>query len=70
MFQLVSTTTPNSPAEVISKNNLEESIIQNAPFAFGFLEFILGFQKYLNAPLGVLFIGIIPYELLRKHLNM
>ena len=41
--QLLSCTLPDTFAEVNCKHNLKTSIIWNAPFSAGFLEYILGF---------------------------
>jgi hypothetical protein len=54
---------------MISKNNLETSIIQNAAFEAGFLEILLDFLTSMNAPLLARLLGSITYKLIRKHLN-
>ena len=68
-YQLVSTTTPNTPPEVTSKDFLETSINQGAPFASGFLGINLDFLKSQNAPFLARFLGLINYELIRNSLN-
>ncbi len=49
---------PNTFPEMISKDNLELSIIQSAAFAAGFLEVILNFQTCQNAPFRTRFLGM------------
>ncbi len=41
---------PNTSPNKTSKHNLEPSIISNAPFSVGFLERIIPFNKWQNAP--------------------
>ena len=60
---VVSGRLPNIYPEMISKDNLELSIIWSAPFAAGFLEIILIFQKWDIAPFLVSFSGMITLEL-------
>ena len=60
---------PNSFLKRKTKNNLEPSIISNAPFTATFLEIILSFQKCQNTPLGASFSGRIKLKHIRKHLK-
>ena len=66
---MVSGRLPNTFPEMISKDNLETSIIQSAAFAAGFLEVILIFKTCQNAPFRARFLDMIKLELHRKHLS-
>ena len=47
---VVSSAMPNIVSEVSSKDNLETSIISNAPFSADFIEVILIFKTCQHAP--------------------
>jgi len=66
----VSCTHPNILPVVVSKNNLELSIILNTAFAAGFLKIILSFYNSIMLNFGEVFLGRITYELLRNSLNL
>ena len=61
---------PNTPPEVISKNNLETSMIQSAAFSAGFLEVNLIFKACQDAPFRALFLGMVTYEHIRNNINL
>ena len=66
---VVSGRLPNTFTEMISKNNLELSIIQSAPFIAGFLEVILNYNKCQYAPFSVSFLDMIKLEFHRNSLK-
>ena len=54
----------------VSVDSLELSIILNAPYATGFSEIIMNFQKCQDAPFLVSFLGLITYKLIRNYAKL